>query len=64
MNKKLFRPKLGREWAILWSKQEKKKLVDYFIEKCKEKEYLNTLCEQHTMSVDYFLRSGRKINKN
>ena len=60
MNKKLFRPKLGRKWAILWSKQEKKELVDYFIQEHKDKKYYIELFKSNTMSVATFLRRGYK----
>ena len=32
MNKKLFRPKLGREWTVTWSEKEKKEFVKCFIQ--------------------------------
>ena len=64
MGRKLFKPKLGREWAILWSKQEKKELIDYLIQECKQKEHYIELFKNNTMSVATFLRGGHKINKN
>ena len=56
MNRKLFRPKSGRKWTVLWSKEEKKELVDYFIQECKQKEYYIELFKNNTMSVETFLR--------
>ena len=64
MNKKLFRPKLGREWTVTWSEKEKKELVDYFIKKFKEKKYDVEWFKQNTLSTEEFLRGGRKININ
>ena len=60
MNKKLFRPKLGREWTVLWSKKEKKELIDYFIQECKQKEYYIELFKDNTMSMETFLRGRRR----
>jgi len=64
MSKKLFRPKLGRKWTVTWSEKEKKELVDYFINKFKEKKYDVEWFKQNTLSIEEFLRGGRKININ